>query len=219
MEVFAPSTGNLVFGMFDRNGRLKHEFLHHPVEKGLALWGEESNSGPLLMVDHVEVNTPHRRKGVARRMLLELVRKVEKGTPLPIFAVAHPNTIANGARAEPGHGPDCPTVRSNLRNVFRSFFQAVGFRRVGNSSLFALAADQSHPSHQISAANDCVPPVTQSSISGSLKMTMVQKVIRSSDVGILALLESQFSDISPGASQWRETYITGNTIMHIVAIN
>lgn len=48
---------------------------------------------------------------------------------------------------------------------------------------------------------------------------MAQQATRSSDAELLASLQSKFSKVSSGGQQWRETYMTGNTIKHIVAVN
>ncbi|KAM7188077.1 hypothetical protein V8F33_010840 [Rhypophila sp. PSN 637] len=82
----------------------------------------------------------------------------EVGTCLASYIPAHDKLRKSSqegfAFAQPGHVTgEAGTVEKNLE-IAEEFWRSQGFRRVGNTSWFAFAAQSTHPSHGLMAAND-----------------------------------------------------------------
>lgn len=60
----------LAFGLFDRYGRLKKAFKDHVIQKGSGVWGDEFDSGDLLLIEEVCIQSPIVAKGLAPSSLL-----------------------------------------------------------------------------------------------------------------------------------------------------
>jgi len=159
MEKRSRVLGNLAFTLFDRHGRLKKEHKAHDVKKGSGTWGAEMDNGYLLMLGHVGVNEDYRRKGHGRSLVKELIQRVDSILEGPLFAITMPNSLVAAMNAKSRHGSYSRQFQDDSELVFKEFIRAVGFRRIGRSPYFALAADPNHPCHQILAFDDPDPEV------------------------------------------------------------
>ncbi|KAI1619122.1 hypothetical protein EDD36DRAFT_460752 [Exophiala viscosa] len=59
----------LAFDLFDRYGRLIHDYKHHPVRKGSGIWGTELDRRDILLIEYVHVDERHRGQGIGVSML------------------------------------------------------------------------------------------------------------------------------------------------------
>jgi hypothetical protein len=76
----------------------------------------------------------------------------------PLFAMAYTDILAAKAAIAEGYDPHISGTHIILQSVFKDFLRTAGFRRIGLSQYFALAADANHPCHKLPAANDVDPP-------------------------------------------------------------
>lgn len=78
MEEPSNDTATVVgFGVFNRWGCLKPEFLTHPVKKGTGVWGPELNEGRFLLIETLSVEEAYQRKGYGKKLFQEVWGKAQ----------------------------------------------------------------------------------------------------------------------------------------------
>jgi hypothetical protein len=84
-EEVSASSGEhtlLAFNLFDRYGRLKDDYKHHEVRKGLGMWQDPLDDGDILLIEKISVDEDFRRCGLGTKMikmLFDVTRKKTKG--------------------------------------------------------------------------------------------------------------------------------------------
>ena len=63
MDESSHEMSDIAFGLFDRWGDLKQDYVSHPIKKGRGALGKELNKGEFLMIESFEVHKDYRRKG------------------------------------------------------------------------------------------------------------------------------------------------------------
>ena len=63
MEAPTHELSELAFGLFDRWGNIKSDYLEHPVKKGSGVWGKELNRGSFFYIENLKVDKDHYRQG------------------------------------------------------------------------------------------------------------------------------------------------------------
>ncbi|RYP67905.1 hypothetical protein DL769_005641 [Monosporascus sp. CRB-8-3] len=149
------------FTLFDRYGRLKSESKEHPVKKGSGIWGDELDTGDILLIERIYVGKPHRRLGQGRAVVSALLEKA-RSKSRHFFAITYPaallTMLSDDVRNTTDQEKD--TTYDREKKIAVRFWRAMGFRRIGNSRWFALAGDAVHASHSLAAADDYDPPAT-----------------------------------------------------------
>jgi hypothetical protein len=105
----------------------------------------------------------------------------------------------------------------NLEVTATRFWRSVGFRRVGSSSWFALAADASHPAHNLPAEKDFeLPDVAQR---GTLATLYAQNGTQNAEITNRNTFLANVSQILEGLSnqdaRWYSTNDQGETVLHL----
>jgi hypothetical protein len=105
----------------------------------------------------------------------------------------------------------------NLEVTATRFWRSVGFRRVGSSSWFALAADASHPAHNLPAEKDFeLPDVAQR---GTLATLYAQNGTQNAEITnrntFLANVSRILEGLSNQGARWYSTNDQGETVLHL----
>ncbi|KAI9696516.1 MAG: hypothetical protein M1820_008144 [Bogoriella megaspora] len=220
MEEPTEETSSLAFELFDRYGRLQKEIKQHKLKKGTGIWQDELDQGDLLLFKSLQVSKPYRRQGQGRELVVALLEKArQKSTTF--FAVACPAGLTRevekeveGLTKEEAH-----VVSEREDKAAEAFFRALGFRRVGATPWFALASDEQHPCHGLSAEEDFdLPPVPVSTTHPGLEALLEESLTMNGDdwsENIMAILSNLPSDDDP---RWQARNHEGNTVLHVAAI-
>ncbi|KAI1773790.1 hypothetical protein F4818DRAFT_101752 [Hypoxylon cercidicola] len=147
MEPPHEETRALAFTLFDRYGRLKREIREHIVRRGSGVWNKEMDDGEIVLVEDVRVEKQHRRQGIGKQLVLRLLQAAMSLRSNTRFAFAFEGSYPDD-QGEGGDSMETGVVR---------FLRSLQFRRVGLTPCFALARDQSHPSHQLPSHEDPDP--------------------------------------------------------------
>lgn len=241
---------HLAFNLFDRWGCVKDDFLYHPVKKGTEAWWEELNRGKILLIQSLTVEENARRQGIGRKVVQDLWAKVKAQTRVryPHFEspTAHDNEKCRFALVLPTHIDTMeraefealsPKAREDYvedsKTVAIAFWRSLGFRRIGSSSWFGLAASATHPSHQLSAQYDYNPPpknLTQDPIHDVIQSVIqrippdrlglmsreeaLQSFLAINDI-LVIILENHLRSHPETHPSWKSPDKDGNTIAHI----
>lgn len=257
MEAPVQELSDLAYDLFDRFSRLKREFIEHPVKRGSGVWGEELNRGKLLDFERISVDKKFRRQGIGRKIVTELWAKVRAETDAEIkskdtlaqmftvltagdqeckFALAW-GTPLNSDEAEKEAEGLSEEAQEELHQARQSeviaFWRSLGFRRIGSSNWFALAADPTHPAHSLPAASDYDPPVkikTQLPIHAALLRAAWFRpdnhFLFSDDDGLqthrdkllLAILEAHQASYTASHPSWKAVDGRHNTVLHQIVL-
>jgi GNAT superfamily N-acetyltransferase len=167
MEPPSPETMQLACDLFDRHGRLKDEIMYHPIRKGLGIWQGELSWGNFLIIESVSVMKSHRRGGVGRELVMDMIQKAMALNDDMRFIFAYPTCLHEGENLQDRAGMTKRERYEMARaqtTVAICFFRALGFRRVGLSDWFALSnKDTNHISRTITAESDIDPPEIEQS--------------------------------------------------------
>ncbi|OGE52683.1 hypothetical protein PENARI_c009G07760 [Penicillium arizonense] len=167
MEPPSSETMQLACDLFDRHGRLKYELMYHPIRKGLGIWQGELSLGNFLIIESVSVMKNHRRGGVGRELVMDMIQKAIALNDDIRFIFAYPTCLHEGEDLQDRAGMNKRERYKMARaqaTVAICFFRALGFRRVGLSNWFALSSkDANHISRTIPAENDIDPPEIEQS--------------------------------------------------------
>lgn len=255
MEDPTQELADLAFDLFDRWGCVKDDFLYHSVKKGTGIWGEELNRGKILLFQSLTVEENLRRQGIGRKLAQNLWAKVIAETSASIVRypqfespTAHDDEECQFAVVLPTHLITGGMQMAELENLSReareqylenskaaaiAFWRSLGFRRIGSSSWFGLAASADHPSRQLSAQDDYNPPPknpTQDPIHDAIETAIRRKL--SSPLGfasreetlesflaindtIVYILEKHLHSHPETHPSWKSPDKDGNTIAHI----
>lgn len=77
MEEPSNDTATVGFGIFNRWGCLKSEFLSHPIKKGTGVWGRESNRGRFLLIEKLSIHEKYQRKGYGKKLFEQVWEKAQ----------------------------------------------------------------------------------------------------------------------------------------------
>lgn len=243
----------LAFNLFDRWGCVKDDILYHPVKKGTGVWGEELNRGKILLIQYLTAEEDARREGIGGKVVQDLWAKVRAQTSASIVRypqfespTAHDDEECNFALVLPTHIDTMeraefealsPEAREDYiedsKTVAIAFWRSLGFRRIGSSSWFGLAARADHPSRQLSAHDDYNPPQknpTQVPIHDVIQ-SIIQRIppnrlglmsreeALQSFLGIndtlVTILEKHLRSHPENHPSWKSPNKDGNTIAHI----
>ncbi|KFY08548.1 hypothetical protein V492_06129 [Pseudogymnoascus sp. VKM F-4246] len=186
MEEPCHELSSIAFGLFDRYGRLRREFIDHATRKGSGCWGEEVDFGALFIIEYVQVDSSWRRKGVGKKMVESLIAKAsaEKKIAEPsgnssdeddmvellfnetnakanklAFTLVSPGWLNEDISQElvGKTAREQRDIKLAAEDVSVAFYRTIGFRRIGASSCFGLAVDPNHRAYKISIHNDFDP--------------------------------------------------------------
>ncbi|MCJ1387286.1 hypothetical protein MMC18_000127 [Xylographa bjoerkii] len=223
MEEPTQDLSELAFTVFDRWGCLKTEIKDHPIKKGSGIWGEEIDRGRILVIEYVKVDKNFRRQGIANKLIEDLWLKVRTTEPDCSFAMVWATHLNSGEDDD----------KSRIESAV-SFFRAMGFRRIGTTEWFCLAANAHHAATKLSAQDDFNLPERLFSI-GSLPLHDGLDLIHSPKKGsfmnhfeperafqrkesaTLELLNKHLSSQSSTDGNWSATDRDGNTLLHLLA--
>ena len=176
MEELSSDAAALGFGIFNRWGCLKPEFLNHPIKKGTGVWGTELNEGRFVLIETLSIQENYQRKSYGKKLFEQVWAKAQK------FAMQDNKVFGTGQKASVGcsfaivwptvlNTTDVTTEAQKLSPAERllfygrkqlaleEFWKAMGFRRIGSSIFFCLAKDPKHISHQLTPQEDYARPV------------------------------------------------------------
>lgn len=77
MEEPSNDSATVGFGVFNRWGCLKSEFLAHPIKKGTGVWGPELNKGRFLLIETLSIQENYQRKGYGKRLFEQVWEKAQ----------------------------------------------------------------------------------------------------------------------------------------------
>ena len=217
-EMEGPEQGmaDCAVTLFDNRGRLKAAFKKHAIKKGTGVWGNELDHGCFVYIDFISVKKDFRRQRIASNLAQQLWQRAKASYPQAQFAITlatHLNTGYDPIRLLGMSDIDYHnTIQQSVTSAV-AFWRSVGFRRIGNSQFFALAADPNHPANNISASSDYDPPNVEF-VTEPLPVHDALVEIRS-DEAMVAFLEEHLAKTSPTHASWRARNSLGNTILHI----
>ncbi|MCJ1359484.1 MAG: hypothetical protein MMC33_009486, partial [Icmadophila ericetorum] len=255
MEEPVQELSDLAYELFDRFGRVKAEFIEHPCKKGTGIWGEELNRGMLLDFERISIDKNFRRQGIGKKLVMDLWAKVkvevhaaikprfglaQMFTPLTTedeecaFALAW-GTYLNTYEVDKEEEGLSEEAKEELHTAKEAeiiaFLRSIGFRRVGTSNWFALAADASHPAHSLPAESDYDPPLktkTELPIHSTLRQASRfqpdNPFLFDDDDGLhayrdqllLSILQAHLDSHPGNDPSWKSLDERGNTILHRV---
>lgn len=93
MEEPCQELSSVAFGLFDRHGRLKQEFMNHTVRKGTGVWGSELDLGSFFVIEIVRVDRDWRRKGIAKKFVDCFIEMSRAGKRDPAFSLVAPGWL------------------------------------------------------------------------------------------------------------------------------
>jgi len=159
MEKPTDATASLAFDLFDRYGRLREEFKTHAMKKGPGVWGDELDTGDLLLLEKVVINKSYRRQGLSQKLINAII-DITRPKCGQFFVIVLVGSLIRTIDDEfPGmteeeKGP----IYQWYEDAARHFYRSLGFRRIGSTNWFALAGDKNHASHDLLALDDYDPP-------------------------------------------------------------
>ena len=246
MEEPTHDTCELAFDLFDRWGCVKDDFLRHPIKKGTGVWGKELNEGVILLFETITVDRKFRRQGIGKKLVQDLLAKIWPELPKEgfgmeeleagrtKFAVVWPTFLNDGETELNDLSPEALEVDFETSKAEAiSFWRSLGFRRIGTSRWFALAANPAHPSHKLSAQADYNPPqknATQNAFHNSIQVIINRKPPNpegfdtrkeaiefrmSTEICLVAFVQSHLHAHGATHPSWSSVDKDGNTIAHL----
>ncbi|KAH9908308.1 hypothetical protein F4778DRAFT_776611 [Xylariomycetidae sp. FL2044] len=220
MEPPSEETSDLAIELFDRYGRLNRKYLQDDYHKGTGVWGNELDTGDILLFEKLSVSREFRHQKIGTRMVqtvLDRVRmKIEAQQAL--LAIVGPGALTQEVRQECKSGADETTVRKTHVERAQNFWRSLGFRRIGTSRWFALTDAQGHPSQQLDVASDWEPPI-QPTRNINPALTRIFTNIVDPNVGAESSIDDLNDVISSNSdSRWMATNLDGNTMLHLAAL-
>lgn len=217
LEQPTQETCNLAFQLFDRYGRLKKAFKEHVVKKGSGIWGDEFDSGDLLLFEEVSLQAPYRLQGLGTK-LVEAILERARSKSNDFFAVVTPGWLNRVVSMETNGMSDSEVreVESRHQVAAECFYRSVGFRRVGSSSWLAFAGNPEHPCHSLDAAADFDMPVPPPHLLSPQQTAMLRECSGKNDKDFLVYLQGKMGDrYNP---LWDAIDKAGNTILYCSAM-
>ena len=68
MEEPSNDSATVGFGVFNRWGCLRPEFLTHPIKKGTGVWGPELDKGRFLLIENLSIQGDYQRRGYGKKL-------------------------------------------------------------------------------------------------------------------------------------------------------
>lgn len=183
-----------------------------------------------------------RRRGIGKKLVQDLLAKIwpelskegfrlaESEDERSKLAVVWPTFLNNGDSELDVPSPKAFEVHFETSKAEAiSFWRSLGFRRIGTSRWFALAADPAHPSHKLSAEADYNPPQknsTQDAFHDSIQAIISRKQpkpegfdTRKKDLEfdhcLVTLMQSHLLAHGATHPSWSSVDNDGNTIAHL----
>ncbi|KAH6722823.1 hypothetical protein BKA61DRAFT_465054 [Leptodontidium sp. MPI-SDFR-AT-0119] len=91
---------SIAFELFDRYGRVKEEYITHPIRKGTGYWGAELDLGNLFVLEQIAVKRDFRRQGVGSAIVNALVVKAHTGERDTAFTIVSPSYLPRDVEEE-----------------------------------------------------------------------------------------------------------------------
>lgn len=159
MEEPCQELSTIAFEIFDRYGRLRKDLKDHPVQHGTGVWGSELDLGSFFVIEYLLVDKEWRRKSIGTKIATYLIEKSQGNDRHPQVSLAAPGWLTHEVESE---------FRSKTKNEQReikfrahddavSFHRSLGFRRIGASNCFGLAANINHPARALMPNDDFDP--------------------------------------------------------------
>jgi ribosomal protein S18 acetylase RimI-like enzyme len=214
MAMLTEHTCSLALDLFDRYGRLKQEFMDHPVKRGSGVWSAELDDDDIFLIEHLEIDTQYRRRGLGSKLVRAMLDEVE-GKTLGYTAIVCPTGLY---RLE-SHGVSAGKKAAGLTNedISKSFWRSLGFRRIGSSAWFGLSLDKNHPSCHLTFADDYELPVLPFRRLDSGMQNDLLKAVQTSDNAYVEVLNRLFDGLARDDPRWKLTDADGNTVLHLAA--
>jgi GNAT superfamily N-acetyltransferase len=211
----------LAFDLFDRYGRLKDDYKHHPIRKGSGFWKDQLDRGDMLVIEDVTIDQQYRRRGIGTRLVQALLgaasKKVRGGK---FVALTWP---------DPSKGDHFHQTMENLVGYVNSHFierkdtqaikwlRSVGFRRIGSSIWFGAIVGHGAQPGLPTIADDYDPPLI-SRPNNLVPESILHAFKTSKDKPRLKALQKHVGPAEPDDERWLATDEAGNTLMHLAAL-
>ena len=159
MEEPCQELSSIAFGLFDRYGRLRRELKDHPIQKGTGVWGPELDLGSFLVIEDLLIDKEWRRKAIGTKIVTYLVEKSQTGSRKSQYCLVAPGWLTRDIESDTrGKTKDEQReIRFRAYDNAVAFYRSLGFRRIGASSCFGLATDESHPARAVLPTDDFDP--------------------------------------------------------------
>lgn len=151
-----PNTSKLAFDIFNTVGRLS------PAHTNLAgtetpIWRDvlDQRESHIVLLETIHVAPTFRRYGVGSRLIKAIFRMVSQRCGNKSLMYFEPEVTQEELLPVPDAGEWVRLRREGGQIV--QFARSLGFRRVGTTTWFALAADPNHPSRRLVASMDWNP--------------------------------------------------------------
>lgn len=221
IEEPTSDTSGMGFGLFDRWGNLKKEYIQHDVKRGTGAWGKELNKGRILLIEDVDIDMDHRRQGYGKKLVLAIWEKAQELDPLCRFAITRPgllwSSIKNHHDGLPEEARSKFLEETQLSADF--FWRACGFRRIGTSFFFGFARDTEHPSRKLTSSNDHRRRwiLQASKISKAQQYPYDESMVAGDDANVLMSLKARLEARPVHDQSWLTVDNAGGNLMHMVA--
>ena len=157
MEGPSQEMADLAFDLFDRYGRLDREYYGHEFRKGTGVWGKELDHGDILLFEKLRVNQECRRRGLGTKIVNAILGRTREkvAESVGFFAVVRPGFLRVELEREGEIDPEKRRkLKGDLIQISETFWQSLGFRRVGTSLWFARTDSPGHPSQHLEVSQD-----------------------------------------------------------------
>ncbi|UKZ76094.1 hypothetical protein TrVFT333_003790 [Trichoderma virens FT-333] len=216
-------TSAMGFDLFDRYGRLKPVFKKDPVRSGSGIWGDELDHGDILLIDQVSINECHRRQGLGREMVRDILQKaMAKCDPQTFVAIARSAALNSEVRDECENKSDEEQrhIYDREERTAECFLRSLGFRRIGYTEWFAfLPGNTQHACHSLPADKDFDPPrPTPAHTTNIFFETLLDEFeATKGDTARLAVIQKALESYGPEEDIWVLADRRGNTLLHHAA--
>ena len=223
MEAPTQELSELAFGLFDRWGNIKSEYLEHPVKKGSGVWGKELNRGSFFYIENLKVDKDHYRQGFGRRMVADVCTKARSAPSSCHFAITWPVFIDDrpyeDRQADPCR-PERVTYMNAGQTATENFWRSIGFRRIGFSPFFAFAMSGDHPLLALDKSEDYKRPLVLRWPANDRESTFPinNSILEVDDNATLAIMKQRLHSLPPDHPGWLATDLHGRNIMHVLAL-
>ena len=238
MEEASDHTSTVGFGLFNRWGCLKSEYMTHPVKKGTGVWGPELNKGRFALIEYFEVKEEYQRKGYGKELFerawteaQNLAKKAFCDCNFAIIFASVLNSQDLGYQAmrlpftEQEHFYQ--KAYQEKQDALEGFWRAMGFRRIGSSEFFCFAKNPDHPSRSLLPQDDYMYPwrLRISSRADSQDFPLVDLLPSPNDWEHKTYNDSQTKELLEARLQshpvtdptWTSTDAHENNILHVLA--
>lgn len=209
------------FALFDRYGRLKPAFKKNASKAGSGIWGDELDIGYIHLIDSVRVEPSHRRKGLGKMLLQNVLEKgIAKSNPRTYNAIARDAVYFSEVRheCEGKTEEEKSAIYDRQRHIAQLFLRSLGFRRIGWTEWFAWTGDKGHQCHRLPADQDFDPTSTSPPVPNSIMDALIRDLkTLETDEARLSAAQNALGDHMPDDSTWSSTDADGNTLLHLLA--